>query len=117
MQSSDVDRVKNFLELFKIFIESSCSKLIEKTVIVLSSNVGRAKKVIDLIGQLVSELKEARKKMVYPHFCKRTKHKRVKGGDELHHHLDLFGAVFTAPLVGSSCQQNCCVSSLFTVSY
>lgn len=115
MQSSDIDRIRNFLELFKIFIESSCSKLIEKTVLALSGDVNRAKKVIDLIGQLVCELKEARKKMINPHFCKRSKHKRTKTGDELHHHLDLFGAVFTAPLVGSSCQQNCCVSSLFMV--
>ncbi|KAL0267522.1 UNVERIFIED_CONTAM: hypothetical protein PYX00_009770 [Menopon gallinae] len=85
LQNTSVNYVRSFLELFKIFIESSC------------------------------ELKKARKEMVSPHLPKRLKQKRYKSGDELHHHHDLFGNTYNPSLMGSTNQQNCCVSSLFMI--
>lgn len=117
LQNTSVNYVRSFLELFKIFIESSCGKLICTTIQVLSrfGNINRAKKVIDLLGLLILELKKARKEMISPHLPKRLKQKRCKLEDELHHHHDLFGNVYNPSLMGSNCQQNCCVSSLFMV--
>ncbi|KAK6635986.1 hypothetical protein RUM43_009638 [Polyplax serrata] len=116
IQISEVDRVGNFLELFKTFIESNSGILIEKTIMVLTKfgKITKAKKVIDLIGQLIVKMKNVRQYLIKPHLSKRMKQKKCKNGSEQHHHHDLFGAVYT-PVVSSNCQQNCCVSRLFLV--
>lgn len=118
MQSSDADRVGNFLDLFQIFIKSYNGKLIEKTVTTFAriGNINGAKKVVDFIGQFIINLKKVRHDAVNFHVCKKFKPKKFKSRNDLRHHHDLFGSAFTTSTLGSNFSQNCCVSSLFLVS-
>ncbi|XP_069691772.1 lysosomal-trafficking regulator isoform X2 [Periplaneta americana] len=124
LQRSTVDKFQDFLQLFQLFSESHGGRLIEKTVMALLAlpnvelqlSMSRAKKVIDLIGQLVTALKKVRGEIVHSHDCRRARHKRCvnQASGALHHHYDLLGGPFSPTLVGPR-QPTCCVASLFMV--
>ncbi|XP_068085277.1 lysosomal-trafficking regulator [Anabrus simplex] len=125
LQRCTVDKFRDFLELFQLFSDSHNGRLVEKTVTVILSmphvepkvSKSRAKKVIDLVGQLIAALKKVRSEIIHSHQCRRVRHKQCINGVGLatHHHHDLFGTVFSTSIVGPNIHQACCISTLFMI--
>ncbi|XP_043669052.1 lysosomal-trafficking regulator isoform X1 [Vespula pensylvanica] len=120
-RSANADNLSDFFELFRLFAESQDGKLIEKTILAIVSlpsadptrSVVRAKKVIDMIGALMSGLKRVRRDIAHMSLCHRTKHKFCVDNVQSHHHSDVLGLPYTESIVGVSIlEQACCVSSL-----
>lgn len=93
--------------------ESHGGRLLENVVSLLLNsevpkNTGRAKKIINLVGQLVVSLKKVRSDIVHSFLCKRQRHKQC-GFIECHHHHDLLGQTYN-PISSS-----CCITTLFMV--
>ncbi|GLH06434.1 Neurobeachin [Gryllus bimaculatus] len=125
LQRCTVDKFRDFLELFQLFAESHGGRLVEKTITAIISlphvnsqiSISRAKKVIDLTGQLIAALKKVRCEIIHSHQCRRTRHKQCisTAALETHHHLDLFGAVYSTCIVAANPHHACCIASLFMV--
>nr|CAD7196152.1 unnamed protein product [Timema douglasi] len=125
LQKSNANKFSDFLEIFQLFPESHGGRLVEKTIIVILAipfvetkvSVARAKKVIDLVGQLIAALKKVRSDIIHSHQCHKIKHKNCERSVIMgpHHHQDLFGNVFSCSVVMSGSHQSCCVASLFMV--
>lgn len=119
-QNVNLERVKNCFELLKMLIESDSGKLVENTIICLTTfdYTSAAKKIIDLLGVLISVLKKKRLEVVNPHLYKRLKFKSRRNYYEkfYHHHYNI-GSVFTGFNVESTRQETCYVSNLFMVGY
>ncbi|XP_063221149.1 lysosomal-trafficking regulator isoform X2 [Bacillus rossius redtenbacheri] len=124
LQKCTIDKLRDFLEIFQLFMESHGGHLVEKTIIVILSipfvnpqvSESRAKKVIDLVGQLIVALKKVRSDIIHSHQCHRPKHKLCNNNFllEYHHHQDIFGSVYST-YVMSNTQQSCCIAFLFMV--
>nr|CAD7400993.1 unnamed protein product [Timema cristinae] len=125
LQKSNANKFSDFLEIFQLFPESHGGRLVEKTIVVILAipfvetkvSVARAKKVIDLVGQLIAALKKVRSDIIHSHQCHKIKHKNCERSVIMgpHHHQDLFGNVFSSSVVISSSHQSCCIASLFMV--
>lgn len=119
-QRDTTERLKDFLELFQLFTESQEGKLVERTILTIvdlpSANeiktVNRAKKIIDMIGALMSCIKKVRQNLFHLSQCEKVKHKNCVFGDT-NHHFDILGAVYSQPIMTLVSEKNCCVSSLF----
>ncbi|KAJ8895641.1 hypothetical protein PR048_000977 [Dryococelus australis] len=124
LQKCTIDKLRDFLEIFQLFMESHDGRLVEKTVTVILSipfvdsevSDSRAKKVIDLVGQLIAALKKVRSEIIHSHQCHRPRHKLCSNSFVLglHHHHDLFGSVYNSSVM-SNVQQSCCISFLFMI--
>ncbi|XP_018058565.1 PREDICTED: lysosomal-trafficking regulator [Atta colombica] len=120
-RSSNVDKLSDFLELFRLFVESQDGRLVERTVFAIIDlpsidpvkSIVRAKKIIDIIGALTSGLKSVRRDLSHATQCHRTKHKSCINHIQSHHHSDVLGAPYSQPIVGIVDKQVCCISSLF----
>ncbi|XP_039305256.1 lysosomal-trafficking regulator isoform X2 [Solenopsis invicta] len=120
-RSSNVDKLSDFLELFRLFVESQDGRLVERTVFAIvnlpsvdpAKSIVRAKKIIDIIGALTSGLKSVRRDLSHATQCHRTKHKSCIDHVQSHHHSDILGAPYAQPIVGVADKQMCCISSLF----
>lgn len=120
-RSSNVDKLSDFLELFRLFVESQDGRLVERTVFAIVDlpsidpvkSIVRAKKIIDIIGALTSGLKSVRRDLSHTTQCHRTKHKSCIDHVQSHHHSDVLGAPYSQPIVGIADKQVCCISSLF----
>lgn len=117
-RGSNVDKLSDFLELFRLFIESQEGKLVERTVLTIvdlpsvdsTKSIIRAKKIIDMIGALTSGLKRVRRDLAHAAQCHRTKHKSCIDNVQSHHHSDVLGTPYS---VDAADKQMCCISSLF----
>lgn len=117
-RGGNVDKMSDFLELFRLFIESQDGKLVERTVLAIvdlpnvdsTKSIVRAKKIIDMIGALTSGLKRVRRDLAHAAQCHRTKHKSCIDNVESHHHSDVLGTPYSVDAVD---KQMCCISSLF----
>lgn len=124
------DKLKHFLELFQLLIESHEGKLLEKillTIVELPStdstkSFNRAQKVIDMIGVLINSLKRLRQDFSHANHCRRPKHKACLDLDisETHHHLCVPSDSFSpensnivSPRISLS-KSTCTVTSLFS---
>lgn len=120
-RSSNVDKLSDFLELFRLFIESQDGRLVERTIFAIVGlpsidpvkSIVRAKKIIDIIGALISGLKHVRRDLSHVTQCHRTKHKSCIDHVQSHHHSDVLGAPYSQSIVGVTDKQVCCISSLF----
>ncbi|XP_025074143.1 lysosomal-trafficking regulator [Pogonomyrmex barbatus] len=120
-RSSNVDKLSDFLELFRLFVESQDGRLVERTVFAIVDlpsidpvkSIVRAKKIIDMIGALTSGLKRIRRDLSHATQCHRTKHKSCIDHVQSHHHSDVLGAPYSQSIVGVADKQVCCISSLF----
>lgn len=120
-RSGNVDKLSDFLELFRLFVESQDGRLVERTIFAIvglpsidpAKSIVRAKKIIDLIGALTSGLKCVRRDLSHATQCHRTKHKSCIDLVQSHHHSDVLGAPYSQPIVGVIDKQMCCISSLF----
>ncbi|XP_076629359.1 lysosomal-trafficking regulator mauve isoform X2 [Colletes latitarsis] len=121
-QGAAVEKLSDFLELFQLFTESQDGKLAERTFLAIielpsidpARSIVRARKVIDMIGALMSGLKSVRRDISHAARCNRTKHKSCVDKVQAHHHSDVFGAVYAGQSQpGVVTKQACCVSSLF----
>lgn len=120
-RSGNVDKLSDFLELFRLFIESQDGRLVERTIFTIvglpsidpAKSIVRVKKIIDIIGALTSGLKHVRRDLSHVTQCHRTKHKSCIDHVQNHHHSDVLGAPFSQPIVGVTDKQICCISSLF----
>ncbi|XP_077276800.1 lysosomal-trafficking regulator mauve isoform X2 [Temnothorax americanus] len=120
-RSSNVDKLSDFLELFRLFVESQDGRLVERTIFAIvglpsvdpAKSIARAKKIIDIIGALTSGLKRVRRDLSHATQCHRTKHKSCIDHVQSHHHSDVLGAPYAQPIVGVADKQVCCISSLF----
>jgi len=124
-RASNVDKLSDFLELFRLFVESQDGKLVERTVFAIvdlpsvdpTKSIARAKKIIDMIGALTSSLKRIRRDLLHITQCHRTKHKSCINNIQSHHHSDIFGTPYFRPIIGiidkQINKQACCISSLF----
>ena len=122
------EKFKDFLELFQLFTESQEGKLIEKTILTIlempstdsNKTLNRIKKVIDMIGMLMSTLKRIRQDLSHINYCRRTKHKTCLNQDakEMYHHLDVLGLPYysepTHVARVSLSKSICSISSLFS---
>lgn len=123
-QRGTADKLKGFLELFQLFTESQDGKIIERTILAIVSlpsvdqqrSVTRARKVIDMVGALISALKRVRMELCHMGQNRRGKQKGFNtdaGNAESHHHFDVLGIAYAEPIVGSISKQSCCISALF----
>lgn len=120
-QRGTTERLKDFLELFQLFTESQDGKIVERTIlaiVVLPSvdqqrSMTRARKVIDMVGALISALKRVRTELCHMGQCRKNKHKGCAENTDNHHHFDILGIAYTEPIVGSISKQSCCISALF----
>ncbi|XP_036146533.1 lysosomal-trafficking regulator isoform X4 [Monomorium pharaonis] len=120
-RSSNVDKLSDFLELFRLFVESQDGRLVERTVFTIvdlssvdsAKSIVRAKKIIDIIGALISGLKHVRRDLSHSTQCHRTKHKSCIEHIQSHHHSDILGAPYSQSIVGVTDKQVCCIASLF----
>ncbi|KAL0119810.1 hypothetical protein PUN28_007922 [Cardiocondyla obscurior] len=120
-RSDNVDKLSDFLELFRLFIESQDGRLVERTIFAIvdlpsvdaAKSIVRAKKIIDIIGALISGLKCVRRDLSHVTQCHRTKHKSCIDHVQSHHHSDILGAPYSQSIVGVTDKQVCCISSLF----
>lgn len=120
-RSGNVDKLSDFLELFRLFVESQDGRLVERTMFAIIDlpsvdpvkSIVRAKKIIDIIGALTSGLKCVRRDLSHATQCHRTKHKSCIDDVQSHHHSDVLGAPYSQPIVGMADKQMCCISSLF----
>lgn len=120
-RSGNVDKLSDFLELFRLFVESQDGKLVERTIFTIVGlpsidpvkSIVRAKKIIDIIGALTSGLKRVRRDLSHATECHRTKHKSCIDHVQSHHHSDVLGAPYSQQIVGVVDKQVCCISSLF----
>ncbi|XP_054259566.1 lysosomal-trafficking regulator isoform X2 [Macrosteles quadrilineatus] len=121
IQNSSAERLDQFLNLFHQFGNSLNGRLIDKTVTVILSFsqvsqrkcTERAKKIILLVGQLITALKKTRTKIVHARQCKRSRHKLCLSKALMHHHDNIFGCVYVRSVLSPSTQQNCSIASLF----
>ncbi|XP_067210662.1 lysosomal-trafficking regulator isoform X3 [Linepithema humile] len=119
-RGGNVDKLSDFLELFRLFIESQDGKLVERTVLAIidlpsadsTKSIVRAKKIIDMIGALTSGLKRVRRDLAHAAQCHRTKHKSCIDNVQSHHHSDVLGTPYS---VDAANKQMCCISSLFAM--
>ncbi|XP_059485723.1 lysosomal-trafficking regulator isoform X2 [Neocloeon triangulifer] len=107
------ERSKEFVEIFRPFSDSLGGRLFENIVALFLTSerqvdIGRAKKLISLVGLLIAMLKKVRSDFVHSHLCKRPRHKQCITA-ERHHHHDLMGQSYN-PLSSS-----CCITTLFMV--
>ncbi|KAK0171372.1 hypothetical protein PV328_009113 [Microctonus aethiopoides] len=127
-QRAVTKKLDDFLELFQLFIESQDGKLIERTIMKIielptidpSRSTTRARKVIDIIGALISTLKHVRQQLCnMEEQCHRPKHHQQHTNDsdtvEIYHHNDILGIAYCESIVASIPKQACCVSSLFII--
>ncbi|XP_011343929.2 lysosomal-trafficking regulator isoform X3 [Ooceraea biroi] len=124
-RGSNVDKLSDFLELFRLFVESQDGKLVERTVFAIvdlpsidpAKSIVRAKKIIDMIGALTSSLKRIRRDLSHVTQCHRTKHRSCIDSVQSHHHSDVLGTPYSRPILGivdkQVDKQVCCISSLF----
>lgn len=120
-RSGNVDKLSDFLELFRLFVESQDGRLVERTMFAIIDlpsvdpvkSIVRAKKIIDIISALISGLKCVRRDLSHATQCHRTKHKSCIDDVQSHHHSDVLGAPYSQPIVGMADKQMCCISSLF----
>ncbi|XP_012252611.2 lysosomal-trafficking regulator [Athalia rosae] len=120
-QRATAEKLKDFLELFQLFTESQDGKIIERTILAIvglpsvdqQRTVIRARKVIDMVGALISALKEVRMELCHMGQCRKTKHKSCADVTENHHHFDILGIAYIEPIVGFISKQSCCISALF----
>ncbi|XP_020281501.1 lysosomal-trafficking regulator isoform X2 [Pseudomyrmex gracilis] len=116
-RGSNIDKLSDFLELFQLFVESQDGKLVERTVFAIvdlpsvdpAKSIVRAKKIIDMIGALTSDLKRVRHDLSHVSQCCKTKHKSCVNGAQNYHHSNTLGS----PYSESTDKQACCISSLF----
>lgn len=117
-RGSNIDKLSDFLELFQLFVESQDGKLVERTVFAIvdlpsvdpAKSIVRAKKIIDMIGALTSDLKRVRHDLSHVSQCCKTKHKSCVNGAQNYHHSNTLGSPYS---VQSTDKQACCISSLF----
>ncbi|XP_024939057.1 lysosomal-trafficking regulator isoform X2 [Cephus cinctus] len=120
-QRGTTEKLKDFLELFQLFTESQDGRLVERTILAIVDSpsidqprsVTRARKVIDMIGALISALKRVRQELCHMGQCRKVKHKSCVDKAETHHHFDILGVAYSQPVVGTITKQVCCISSLF----
>ncbi|XP_011866548.1 PREDICTED: lysosomal-trafficking regulator isoform X3 [Vollenhovia emeryi] len=120
-RGGSVDKLSDFLELFRLFVESQDGRLVERTIFAIvdlpsvdpTRSIARAEKIIDIIGALTSGLKRVRRDLSHATQCHRTKHKSCIDHVQSHHHSDVLGAPYSQSIVGVADKQACCVSSLF----
>lgn len=124
-RGSNIDKLSDFLELFRLFVESQDGKLVERTIFAIvdlpsvdpAKSIVRAKKIIDMIGALTSSLKRIRRDLGHVTRCHRTKHRSCIDNVQSHHHSDVLGTPYSRPIVGlldkQANRQACCISSLF----
>lgn len=120
-RGGSVDKLSDFLELFQFFVESQDGKLVERTVFAIvdlptidsAKSIVRAKKIIDLIGTLISGLKRVRRDLSHVTQCHRAKHKSCIDIIQIHHHSDVLGIPYTESIAGIINKHMCCISSLF----
>ncbi|XP_016837232.1 lysosomal-trafficking regulator isoform X2 [Nasonia vitripennis] len=129
-QRGTADKFKDFLELFQLFTESQEGKLVERTILAIvelpsadsNKSLNRARKVIDMIGMLMSTLKRTRQELSHINHCRRSKHKicHEQESNETHHHADVLGVPYfsdPAHVVtarASLSKSVCSISSLFS---
>ncbi|XP_011300955.1 lysosomal-trafficking regulator isoform X2 [Fopius arisanus] len=120
-QRGTADKLKDFLELFQLFTESQEGKLVERTILAIvdlpsidpERSMTRARKVVDMIGVLISALKRVRQELCHMGKCRRSKHRACDNFTESYHHFDIFGSPYSQAKVATLGQQMCCISSLF----
>lgn len=120
-RGSNIDKLSDFLELFQLFIESQDGKLVERTIFAIvdlpsidaTKSIVRAKKIIDMIGALISGLKNVRRDLSHATQCHRTKHRSCSNNIQSYHHSDVLGVPYSQLTVGVAGKQMCCISSLF----
>ncbi|XP_033229888.1 lysosomal-trafficking regulator isoform X2 [Belonocnema kinseyi] len=119
-QRESTEKLKDFSELFQLFVESQDGKLVERTVVTIvalpstdqTKSVMRARKLIDMIGALISALKRVRQELYSADEGRKTKQKRRVNTH--HHFVDVFGIPFChQPVVSTITEQVCSISSLF----
>lgn len=118
-RGSNVNKLSDFRQLFQLFVESQDGKLVQRTVFAIvdlpsvdsTKSIVRARKIIDMIGTLTSDLKRIRRDLSHATQCQRTKHRSCIDDIQNHHHSDVLG---TPQLIdGVNDKKICCVSSLF----
>lgn len=122
-RGSNIDKLSDFLELFRLFVESQDGKLVERTIFAIvdlpsvdaTKSIVRAKKIIDMIGALTSGLKRVRRDLSHVMQCHRTKHRSCIDNIQSYHHSDVLGVPYSQSIVGVADKQMCCISSLFAV--
>ncbi|XP_023288682.1 lysosomal-trafficking regulator isoform X2 [Orussus abietinus] len=120
-QRGTTEKLKDFLELFQLFTDSQDGRLVERTILAIvglpsidqARSVTRARKVIDMIGALISALKRVRQDLCHMGQCRRPKHRSCSDNVQSYHHFDVLGVAYSQPVVGSLAVQVCCISSLF----
>ncbi|CAL1677884.1 unnamed protein product [Lasius platythorax] len=120
-RGGNVDKLSDFLELFRLFIESQDGKLVERTIFAIvdlpsvdaTKSIIRAKKIIDMIGALISGLKRVRRDLSHATQCHRTKHRSCIDNIQSYHHSDVLGVPYSQSIVDVADKQMCCISSLF----
>ncbi|XP_046739127.1 lysosomal-trafficking regulator isoform X3 [Diprion similis] len=120
-QRGTTEKLKGFLELFQLFTESQDGKIVERTILTIvglpsvdqQRSVTRARKVIDMVGALISALKRVRMELCHMGQCRKNKHRSCADNVENHHHFDILGIAYTERIVGSISKQSCCISALF----
>lgn len=120
-RGGNVDKLSDFLELFRLFVESQDGKLVERTIFAIidlrsidaTKSIVRAKKIIDMIGALTSGLKRIRRDLSHVTQCHRTKHRSCIDNIQSYHHSDVFGIPYSQSIVDAADKQMCCISSLF----
>ncbi|EFN65741.1 Lysosomal-trafficking regulator [Camponotus floridanus] len=120
-RGGNVDKLSDFLELFRLFIESQDGKLVERTIFAIidlrtidaTKSIVRAKKIIDMIGALTSGLKRIRRDLSHATQCHRTKHRSCIDNIQSYHHSNVFGIPYSQSVVNTADKQMCCISSLF----
>ncbi|XP_046418983.1 lysosomal-trafficking regulator isoform X1 [Neodiprion fabricii] len=120
-QRGTTEKLKGFLELFQLFTESQDGKIVERTILTIvglpsvdqQRSVTRARKVIDMVGALISALKRVRTELCHMGQCRKNKHKSCVDKVENHHHFDILGIAYIERIVGSITKRSCCISTLF----
>lgn len=129
-QRKTTEKFEDFLELFQLFTESLEGKLIERTIFTIielpntdrNKSFNRARKIIDMIGVLMSGLKRTREQLSHVNHCRRPKHKTCVNEDTLdtHHHSDILGDPYYSKTThvltarASLSKPICSISSLFS---
>ena len=111
-QRESTEKMKDFLELFQLFVESQDGKLVERTIVTIvalpncdqKKSVIRARKIIDIIGALIIDLKRVRQELNSVDEGRKAKQRRRINTQ--HHFVEVFGIPFChQPVVSTITEQ------------
>ncbi|XP_034950425.1 lysosomal-trafficking regulator [Chelonus insularis] len=114
-QRKTSDKIREFLQIFQLVIESQDGKLIQKAIGIIvdspNNDLARSmtwiKKIIHVVGVLINGFKCMRLEDI-----NKIKMNRLQ---RIYHHNSLFGCTYSQPLVSDVSPQVCYISSLFKI--